>query len=166
MMKPLMVMFCVALIGCTREQKIPSFFATAESPTADRTTQIFEDSHYIFIGHGYGERGEDTPSVFVYRKRSDSWIRISMVSTEGASFGRSPDMEHVPISVGWDHSKFAQLKYVAFPLITGAVLLPDSFEFVPERRAYRILIGSRYGEFSHPTIFYLHVDDLDQETRG
>ncbi len=83
------------------------------------------------------------------------------MSTRDAVLGRSPDFDKVRLQVGWDHSRLKDRDFVDFPLITNAVLLPDKIEYDADKQVYRLLIGSRYGEHSHPTIFYLRKSDLD-----
>lgn len=139
----------------------PSFKAEAKAPTAKSQKELYEDSRYKFVGHGYGNQGEDTPSFFAFSKAAKKWIRISEVSTRDAVLGRSPDFDKVRLSVGWDHSRLKERDYVEFPLITGAVLLPATIEFDSGKQVYRLSIGSSYGEHSHPTVFHLRKSELD-----
>jgi len=132
-----------------------------KEPTAKRQLEIYQDSFYKFVGHGYGKRGEDTPSLFAFNKTANMWIRISKVSTRDAVLGRSPDFPEVMIQVGWDHSRLRSQDYVDFPLITGCVLLPDKIAYDGDKQLYQLYIGSQYGKYSHPTIFYLPKRDLD-----
>ena len=138
-----------------------SLKAEAKAPTAKVQTELYQDLHYKFAGHGYGNQGENTPSFFAFSQTGKKWIRISQVSTRDAVLGRSPEFDKVPLPVGWDHSRLKERDYVEFPLITGCVLLPDKIEYVAEKQVYRLSIGSRYGEHSHPTTFDLRKSDLD-----
>ena len=138
----------------------PTLKAEFKSPPEKPLQEIFRDANYRFAGHGYGAN-EFTPSFYAYHQSTKQWIRISKVSTRNSIMGRSPDFQKVPLSVGWDHSSLSSQAEVDFPLITGAVLLPDKIEFDCEKQAYRLSIGSKYGEDSHPTSFVILKRDLD-----
>lgn len=139
----------------------PSFKAEAKAPTAKAQSVLYEDSQYKFVGHGYGNQGKDTPSFFAFSKATGKWVRISEVSLRDAVLGRSPDFHKVNLAIGWDHSVFKGRDFIEFPLITGAVLLPNKIEFDPYKQVYQLSIGSSYGEHSHPTVFHLRKSELD-----
>lgn len=140
----------------------PTIRTEPVGPATHSMLVLYEDAEYKFTGHGYGSRGDETPSFFAFNKGANNWVRISHVSTRDAVFGSSPDPGRVPIlPIGWDHSRLSEQKFVEFPLVTGAVMLPDDIRYDAAKQAYCLSIGSRYGEHSHPTILYIRKRDLD-----
>jgi hypothetical protein len=123
---------------------------------------VYEDSLYAFRVRHYGSDGTHIPALLALRKTDRAWLELTMLSTQHARLGRSPDFHDIPLSVGWDFKGFADSLYVALPLHTsGSIVFPDRVSFDPSRAIYRLDFHSALERGSSLTTFWVLRADLD-----
>jgi hypothetical protein len=109
---------------------------------------LFYDDEICFVAQGYGSSKdrarEIEPGVFVHSKKHNRWIRLTKVSTEGGTFGKSysqnPEDQKklVMASVGWDFTALKDAKYAELPLESNGVLaFPQNVSYDPISDIFR-----------------------------
>lgn len=150
----------------------PAVLAFTNMPPAlgDRQWPIYEDDLVKMVAVGYGDATrQSNPGFYVFRKKTADWIRIDKVSTQGATFGRSPTMAEViaagktPASIGWDFRNLAEKPEVDFPLVAaGFLFFPDKVERNDKQKEYVLHFNSNWEIEGVETILKLRVDELTQ----
>jgi len=140
-----------------------------EEPKGHR--KIYQDKAYEFAVRNYGNKGQDTPGLFIHDKVQDRWLQITEVSTEHAQLGRSPDRispkEVSRLSVSWDFRPLAKKQYVSLPLKTsGSISFPDRISFDKRAKFYKLDFDTDYFKSDLKrkqmlTSFWVRKADLD-----
>lgn len=174
----LTVLVGLAGISCRTQEEAgvpPSLICTSRAPDErDKQLRIYEDEAVTMVGVGYGDATwQSQPGFFVFRKADAEWLRVERVSTEGATFGRSPtfeearDAEKMPPSIGWDFRSLANEDCVDFPLtFQGFLFFPDKVEFDGMKRQYVLRFNSKWGIEGVETVLRLPAEMLIATSPG
>ena len=123
--------------------------------------KVYEDSSYRFVYRHYGN-AEYVPGFFACDISKNRWLQLTELSTENARLGRSPDFNDIPLAVGWDFRRLADVQYAPLPLKTGgSIVFPDRVTFDPSRKLYRFDCNSRLNREVSLTSFWVRKIDLD-----
>lgn len=150
-------------LGCTSSNLVRVEPTTAP---ASHAWHLGRDEAFAFAAQGYGDHGETRAGILVQDLRDDRWFFLTQVSTEGATFGRSPPFNEVKLSVSWDFTRFATQPSVELPLKTsGSVVLPYTVIF--NRDGYRIDLNDRHlPEYSKSELIVRKSDLIDAVDRS
>jgi hypothetical protein len=135
------------LVSLTFPQEEPNFHSIVvanELPHRRNVWLVSYDKDFAWMARDFGDSrdfgGGTKPGVFVHSKASDRWLRISLVSTEGAKFGKSVNPR---LAAPWDFTRLAEEKFVPLPIPTGgAIHLPDRVVYNEDRDAYLMYFNS------------------------
>lgn len=123
--------------------------------------QIYEDGSYRFVYRHDGD-AEYTPGLIVQDFRRNRWLEITALSTEHVRLGHSPDIDDIPLMVGWDYRRLSENEYIQMPLTTyGSINFPDRITFNQITRVYRLDFNSNLDREESLTSFWIRKADLD-----
>jgi hypothetical protein len=145
----------------------PTIVATRlEQPVTFWHHRTFEDNEYMFVSRHYGTGGKHVPGVFVYSKSRGAWIQISMISTEHARLGRSPEGPPF-LAVSWDYGGLIGHEYAPLPLSGGSFIsAPDRIVAMPGQGLYRLDHMSDLKIDDSLTWFWVRIADLEAAFEG
>lgn len=145
----------------------PTIVATPlEEPVKFWHRLTFEDDDYMFVSRHYGNSGQHTPGLFVYSKKRGAWIELSMLSTEHARLGRSPEgPPFLPVS--WDYGRLIRFEYASLPFGGGSFIsAPDRVVAIPRQGLYRLDYNSSLEIDYSLTWFWVRIADLEAAFDG
>ena len=165
------VFLCAFLAGQDAREIPPTFTRPTivgtplEQPVTFWHELTFEDNEYMFVSRNYGNGGTHVPGFFVYSKRRGAWIQISMISTEHARLGRSPEGPP-PLPVSWDYGELIRHDYVSVPLRAGFISSPDRIIAMTRQGLYRLDYHSELKIDYSLTSFWVRRADLEAAFDG
>jgi hypothetical protein len=122
---------------------------------------VYEDATYRFVWRDYGN-AEYVPGFFAQDLKKNRWLELTTLSTEYAQLGHAPDVNDIPLMVGWDFRPLATMDYAAIPLETGgSIVFPDRITFNRLTGIYRFDCNSALNREESLTSFWVRKADLD-----
>ena len=122
--------------------------ADQTSPPQKNFRILYYDNEFLFVGRDFGDHrdsgGNTEPGFFVHSKKSDRWLLISELSTNGAKFGKTygyknkaDEKKMMMCPIGWDYTKYKDKDFIEIPLKTsGSIAFPEKIFFDQEQNKY------------------------------
>ena len=168
----LIPLLCFSVLSaCSCEQDVSQYsliYSCVAPAKGDKKWTVYEDSKVKMVSVSYGSATKHSnPGFFVYRKATENWIRIDKISTQGATFGRSPTLEEANKSgkgfpsINWNFQELENDAYIDFPLQSaGFLFFPDEVELDKMNKEYILRFNSDWEIEGVETVIRLPVDEL------